>query len=443
MHEHKVKKAVSLEQLRLAEQALHRVFPTIRVPRNAVLFAGTGDQVAARTTIANAARSGAMFPTAGPTVLRRGASTGDHGWVNKYVNNRMQMAAISQPAVPLVDAAENTLAKRRRISTQLYREGKQAALEQYTRPRSAAGPTLTDGPKTPAGKEAYNRAGSLHEYSERSEIAKQERLRYSERAQRQQQLMSHASTLPALSDLNIAATLKGPGAEAADALRLTRLPEVSELYGKMPELSRLDLGHQRLSRHAIRRIDAANARINAYTAKTRFSPATVARAPSESFLPPYSVEKVAAGFPGLKVLGGIADGIATLGRAAFRASKGVAQAAENVGLHAAVRAPNAVHGLHSTLESMAESIGEGSSPSMAALSALGEHVGPWALAKAKPGVEAAAHALSPYRKLNELAARRTPLVFRRPPGAPNPLSPKFAPYLPALRDVGRLTPVPH
>ena len=98
-------------------------------------------------------------------------------------------------------------------------------------------------PKTPAGKEFFNRAVLSHEASELGKHYGPQRF------------ASHISTRPLFHDLNIAATATGPGAKGAKkALLKLRQGEITELTALMPELKRLDLGNQRISRHATKRL---------------------------------------------------------------------------------------------------------------------------------------------------------------------------------------------
>jgi hypothetical protein len=96
--------------------------------------------------------------------------------------------------------------------------------------------------KSGPGQEAFNRSTLLHEGSE---IGKQFGKRLFE---------SHLSTRPMLQDMNIAATLRGPGSEAAGAIKDLRAPEVASLNKYVPGLERLNLGENRISRHAQKRI---------------------------------------------------------------------------------------------------------------------------------------------------------------------------------------------
>lgn len=95
------------------------------------------------------------------------------------------------------------------------------------------------------GREAFNRAVLQHEVAEIGRHFGPGRL------------ASHLSTRPMLQDLNIAATLEGPGADAAGALRTMRDQEVAALSTVVPGTERLQLGHQRLSRHAQKRYQEA------------------------------------------------------------------------------------------------------------------------------------------------------------------------------------------
>jgi len=105
----------------------------------------------------------------------------------------------------------------------------------YTGPQSLTG----------AGRETLNRSLMLHEATE---------------AGKHHGIMpmgSHLSTRPVFRDLNIAATLKGPGSDAADALRGMRGMELRALHGAVPGTKDLNLGHSRVNRHQIKRIQEA------------------------------------------------------------------------------------------------------------------------------------------------------------------------------------------
>ena len=96
--------------------------------------------------------------------------------------------------------------------------------------------------KSGPGQEAFNRTVMLHEGSEAGK-------HFGKRM-----FQSHLSTRPMLHDMNIAATLKGPGSEAAGAIKDMRAPEVASLNKYVPGLERLNLGENRISRHAQKRI---------------------------------------------------------------------------------------------------------------------------------------------------------------------------------------------
>jgi hypothetical protein len=97
--------------------------------------------------------------------------------------------------------------------------------------------------KKPKSREMFNRSVMLHEGAELGKHPG----RY--------KFLSHQSLKPPLQDLNIAATLTGTGGkEAATAIRRMRGPDIKFLYETVPELARLRLGKQRLSRHAIKRV---------------------------------------------------------------------------------------------------------------------------------------------------------------------------------------------
>ena len=106
---------------------------------------------------------------------------------------------------------------------------------------------------SPAGREVYNRTVRQHEIAEyttkpRSSAARME---------------GHITPKPPLQDLNIAATLKGKGSEAADVIRAQRGREIDQLKRLVPGARRLDLGNKRLSRHAIKRLVESYERNNA------------------------------------------------------------------------------------------------------------------------------------------------------------------------------------
>jgi len=96
--------------------------------------------------------------------------------------------------------------------------------------------------KSGPGQEAFNRTVMLHEGSEAGK-------HFGKRM-----FQSHLSTRPMLHDMNIASTLKGPGSEAAGAIKDMRGPEVASLNKYVPGLERLNLGENRISRHAQKRI---------------------------------------------------------------------------------------------------------------------------------------------------------------------------------------------
>ena len=105
-------------------------------------------------------------------------------------------------------------------------------------------------PVDPAGREAFNRTALMHE---KSELAG----RFSEAGR----FGGHRSVHPPLQDLNIAATLRGPGSSAADAIRKTRESSIDQLTQVIPGVDRLNLGHQRVSRHAMNRLQQAYERL--------------------------------------------------------------------------------------------------------------------------------------------------------------------------------------
>lgn len=116
---------------------------------------------------------------------------------------------------------------------------------------------------TPQGREAFNRSVLLHEGSEAGKHfggrMRKETISLAPFKQRTykgdpRSFASHLSTRPMLQDLNIAATLKGPGSEAAEGIRELRKAELAQLQKYIPDLHRLNLGKQRISRHAQKRL---------------------------------------------------------------------------------------------------------------------------------------------------------------------------------------------
>jgi len=100
-------------------------------------------------------------------------------------------------------------------------------------------------PQTPAGREAFNRTVFLHELAELSN-KQPGNFRFS----------SHLSVKPALQDLNIATTLAGPGSNAAPLLKKMREGDIELLSTVIPNIDKV-LGQQRISRHAMKRIQNA------------------------------------------------------------------------------------------------------------------------------------------------------------------------------------------
>lgn len=98
---------------------------------------------------------------------------------------------------------------------------------------------------SPEGREAFNRSVWLHEGAELAPHPGSV------------EFGSHMSVKPPLQDLNVAATLHGPGSDAAKAIRKERKGDVESLKKAVPGLSDLRFGKERLSRHAIRRIQQA------------------------------------------------------------------------------------------------------------------------------------------------------------------------------------------
>jgi hypothetical protein len=66
---------------------------------------------------------------------------------------------------------------------------------------------------------------------------------------------SHINLEPPLQDLNIAATLKRKDWPAAAAIRRSSRKDLDDITDIIPDVHRLNLGRQRLSRHAIKRIN--------------------------------------------------------------------------------------------------------------------------------------------------------------------------------------------
>lgn len=377
MNDTKVKEAVSLAQLRKASQALQRAFPVIRVPKNTVLARGTANVVTAREPIQATIRQRGLTPTSAPTVLRRGEASKD------WYHFRSDRGLASQEfKVPAVANAERS------------------AVDQYTRPRPN---NIPFNASNPADREAFNRNATLHEYSERRMLVDPRRQALTSRERKRRAFLTHADVNPPLNDLNVAATLTGPGAGAADAIRSLRLPDVAELYSKIPELTRLDLGHQRISRHAIKRISEANARINARTAKRGFTPAVTARVPAASLGSPYAVEKVAA-FPGVKAIAGLFGKLNT--QAALR--------------------PELMYGANNFVAKMLANTAEGASPTVAALGAFADTAVPYL---ARPAATAAGKAAGKVaRSVAQIPSEPLmPHIFPHVPKR-NPLSPTVHAY---------------
>ncbi len=77
----------------------------------------------------------------------------------------------------------------------------------------------------PDAQKLFNLSGARHEMSERAGML---------RRPKDTGFSSHHSTVPMLNDLNMAATLKGPGSkEAANAIRMTRRGELEDLAQKL------------------------------------------------------------------------------------------------------------------------------------------------------------------------------------------------------------------
>lgn len=221
-----VKLAVSLEQLRSANSAMRgKVFrATAEVPREAPRFS---DPVLRRH--GDSANAFAV----NPTTLR--AQTRELGEASAWPAG---VYAVGQPAV------DHT----RAVYPSLYKK------------------------LTGADKEAVNRTTWQHEAAEH--------------AGRQPGVLRnnhgygvHYSHKPPIQDLNIAATLPESLAPAADAIRAVRAHEVADMVTRHPDFAHLRLGEQRVSRHAIRRIQEASdaQRMRELAEKLHQSDATGAR----------------------------------------------------------------------------------------------------------------------------------------------------------------------
>lgn len=103
------------------------------------------------------------------------------------------------------------------------------------------------GKTSKEGREVFNRAILSHEKLE----SKKKQLGSNSAAS---SFFGHRSVQHPLQDLNIAATLKGKGADASKALKNLRKPEVNALHSIIPETKRLNLGEKRVSRHAMKRL---------------------------------------------------------------------------------------------------------------------------------------------------------------------------------------------
>lgn len=104
--------------------------------------------------------------------------------------------------------------------------------------------------RTPAEREALNRSVLLHESREIREL----------RRGPDKKFKGHHNAAPPLQDLNIAATAEGNIARIGDDIRKMRRPEIGMLKRRHPtSFGRLDLGNERLSRHAIKRLTKLHA----------------------------------------------------------------------------------------------------------------------------------------------------------------------------------------
>lgn len=100
---------------------------------------------------------------------------------------------------------------------------------------------------SPARREAFNRSIFQHEVAEG---------RAARRGKGHTPFASHISLTPPLQDMNIAATLRGKGRGAAGDIRAMRRDEIELLRALHPSsFGRLDIGNERLSRHAIKRLN--------------------------------------------------------------------------------------------------------------------------------------------------------------------------------------------
>lgn len=99
---------------------------------------------------------------------------------------------------------------------------------------------------SPAEREALNRSIWLHEGNE-----------LSTKQPGALTMSGHRSWRPPLVDLNVAATATPEIARAGDAIRNMRADEIANIRRVVPGLRDLNLGHERLSRHAIKRVQQA------------------------------------------------------------------------------------------------------------------------------------------------------------------------------------------
>lgn len=112
----------------------------------------------------------------------------------------------------------------------------------YFKPQSPGLKRIANSPKA---REVLNRQALLHEVSELS------------RHPGKLSFEGHQSLKPMLQDLNIAATLRGPGSAARHAIREFRSGEMKLLRDLVPRTRSMNLGYQRISRHTIKNLQKA------------------------------------------------------------------------------------------------------------------------------------------------------------------------------------------
>jgi hypothetical protein len=243
--------AVSLEQLRVATNAM----------KHKVLRAGVQD--AARPL--SAARTRKILALA-----QKDAKAGAHeGDFDKVMSG---FTEIARHTVSPLSFPKDSKRTRNLISAQAAELGEDIApaLAHRARQKSLEGRALIAGDTiktlngklsfkdidasrlTPKDREAFNRSIWLHENAELGKHPGVNRID------------SHLSVRPPLQDLNIAATLRGPGAGAAQAIRDLR---ANDSIVRLDGFDGLNLGHERLSRHAIRRVQDSYDRLYAANQK--------------------------------------------------------------------------------------------------------------------------------------------------------------------------------